>query len=265
MDKKSYSIFQVKDGEELLSVRFEPLERLKATGNTVDSKNYHHAYTGIMEADETLSDLYEKFNIDHPEDFLGRSLSVSDVVVISQNGKSTAHYCDSFGWAEVPEFLDGPTPEHLKRTDTINVLLVKPGEHAKEAEIANSLKSLQQIVGGYIETFTPNDDPIVYIMNEEGKILDLEDNRGLHNKQGVLMDIIQGTFVVCGAEDGEFVSLSPELMAKYKERFFEPGIKTVISEVKKPIAEQMKEGAEQAAKYNAARTVPEKKTDKDRS
>jgi len=53
----------------------------------------------------------------------------------------------------------------------MKVLLVKPDEYAAEAEIGNGLKAMQKIVGGNIEVFKPNDDPVVYVLNEEGKIL----------------------------------------------------------------------------------------------
>ncbi len=63
----------------------------------------------------SLEDIYTRFNIDHPKDFKGHSLSVSDVVVLHQNGQDTAHYVDSFGYKDVPEFLQ---PEnYLKATE----------------------------------------------------------------------------------------------------------------------------------------------------
>jgi hypothetical protein len=157
----------------------------------------------------------------------------------------------------------------------MKVLLVKPNEFAAEAEIENSLKAEQKIVGGLIEVFRPNNDPIVYVLNEEGKMMGLDANRAIYDKQGNMIDILVGTFFVCGVKSDEFVSLSPELMAKYKKLFLEPemflrengaimSIKMFDTAVKKPISEQMKEGAEQAARDNAARSAPEKNPDKDR-
>ena len=67
--------------------------------------NYEAVYTAPIEPGTGLEDIYTKFNIDHPEDFKGHSLSVSDVVVLHQRGKDTAHYCDSFGFQQVTEFL----------------------------------------------------------------------------------------------------------------------------------------------------------------
>ena len=52
----------------------------------------------------SLDDIFTKFNIDHPADFTGHSLSVSDVVVLHQDGENTSHYVDSLGYREIPEF-----------------------------------------------------------------------------------------------------------------------------------------------------------------
>lgn len=59
-----------------------------------------------MQPDENLESIYTRFNVDHPKDFTGHSLSMSDVVVIHQDGKDTAHYCNRVGFAEVPEFFE---------------------------------------------------------------------------------------------------------------------------------------------------------------
>lgn len=113
MTKDTFSIYQVKEGLETRDFRFEPLERIKAAGLAVKCENYKHVYTGELypgeePAIETLEALYTKFNIAHPEDFTGRSLSLSDIVVLRCDGRATAYYVDRFGFQEVPEFLAGP-------------------------------------------------------------------------------------------------------------------------------------------------------------
>lgn len=85
-------------------MRFEPYDRLTATGHRVDAKNYALVYSAELTPGTSLEDIYTRFNIDHPKDFKGHSLSVSDVVVLHQNGQDTAHYVDSFGYKDVPEF-----------------------------------------------------------------------------------------------------------------------------------------------------------------
>ena len=101
----SYGIYQLARREETMDLRFEPFDRLQATGHTVDRANYELVYTAPLTKDMTLGGIWEKFNIDHPADFKGHSLSVSDIVVLHQNDEDTAHYVDSIGFQQVPEFL----------------------------------------------------------------------------------------------------------------------------------------------------------------
>lgn len=104
-DKDTFSIYQLKRGDETRDFRFEPYDRLQAAGLTVDPANYDLIYTAPLAPDMSLDDIFTRFNIDHPADFKGHSLSVSDVVVLHQAGQDTAHYVDRFGYQQVPEFL----------------------------------------------------------------------------------------------------------------------------------------------------------------
>ena len=101
----SFSIYQLRNEDSTRDYRFEPYDRLQAAGLTVDKANYTEVYAAPLIAGTTLEDIYRTFNVDHPADFKGHSLSVSDVVVLHQNGQDTAHYCDSVGFQQVPEFL----------------------------------------------------------------------------------------------------------------------------------------------------------------
>ena len=120
-DKDTFSIYQLKRGDETRDFRFEPYDRLAATGRTADRANYDLIYTAELTPGTSLEDIYTRFNIDHPKGFKGHSLSVSDVVVLHQNGQDTAHYVDSSGYRQVPEFLQPPEKENpLKHVeDTI--------------------------------------------------------------------------------------------------------------------------------------------------
>ena len=104
-DKDTFFIYQIKGGDETRDLRFEPYDRLSAAEHRVDAKNYALVYSAPLTPGTSLEDIYTRFNIDHPKDFKGHSLSVSDVVVLHQNGQDTAHYVDSFGYKDVPEFL----------------------------------------------------------------------------------------------------------------------------------------------------------------
>ena len=121
-DKDTFSIYQLKQGDETRDFRFEPYDRLQAAGNVVDRVNYELVYSAELTAGTSLEDIYTRFNIDHPKDFKGHSLSVSDVVVLHQNGQDAAHYVDSFGYKEVPEFLQEQkqlTPDDLETGETV--------------------------------------------------------------------------------------------------------------------------------------------------
>ena len=112
-----YGIYQLKHNPELDHLRFEDTESLKRMGITKDNfdaikpDNYELIYVGELSElqeqteGETLEAIYEKFNIDHLEDYRGHSLSVSDIVVLHQNGKNSAHFVDSFGFTGLPDFI----------------------------------------------------------------------------------------------------------------------------------------------------------------
>ena len=113
MNQDIFLIYQVKEGNGTRDWRFQTLDGLKVAGLAVKRENYKHVYTGKIypgeePAIETLEALYTKFNIARPEDFTGRSLSLSDIVVLRCDGKVAAYYVDRVGFKEVPDFLSGP-------------------------------------------------------------------------------------------------------------------------------------------------------------
>ena len=114
----SFSIYQLKGGNETLDYRFEPLDSIHRNGLSVKPENYELVYEAPMTAKDDLESIYTRFNVDRPADFTGHSLSVSDIVVLHQNGKDTAHYCDRAGFSEVPEFLQ-PAQKSLDITERI--------------------------------------------------------------------------------------------------------------------------------------------------
>ena len=186
-----YGIYQLKPNLELDSLRFEGTESLKRMGITKDNfdaikpENYTLLYVGELSELQketqgaTLEAIFEKFNLDHPEDFRGHSLSVSDIVVLHQNGQNTAHFVDSFGYTELPDFLREQIPEKEEMQDTSghNVQKTEPEidgdeiidlgdeteqvlaemkktlESEQETELAFSIAdrfiSIQEVDGGY--------------------------------------------------------------------------------------------------------------------
>lgn len=126
--RDTFSIYQLKSGNETLDYRFEPLDAIRNNGLSVKPENYELVYTAPLTEKDNLESIYTRFNIDHPADFKGHSLSVSDIVVLHQDGKDTAHYCDRFGFSQVPEFLQPeraaevtiPTPDQMATQERIS-------------------------------------------------------------------------------------------------------------------------------------------------
>lgn len=116
---RHFSIYQLKRSDNLHGIRFESFDYLQKNGIKCDIRNYDLVYSGHMRPNETLENLFYKFNMEHPEDFKGHSLSVSDVVVVKERGKSTAHYVDSIGFKQVDRFEKSPvrTPESRNARD----------------------------------------------------------------------------------------------------------------------------------------------------
>lgn len=106
----TFSIYQLTNEDKTLDYRFEPLDSIHRNGLAVDPANYELVYTAPLTEQDNLESIYTRFNIDRPAGFTGHSLSVSDIVVLHENGKNTAHYCDRVGFTEVPEFLALETP-----------------------------------------------------------------------------------------------------------------------------------------------------------
>ena len=106
--KGTYKIYQLPDGEKYHGIRFEGKEQLEKDGVQLNHEDYELVYEGEIDdfkGNATLEAIFTQFNTAHPADFSGHSLSVSDVIVISADGKESAYYCDSFGFVEMPEFF----------------------------------------------------------------------------------------------------------------------------------------------------------------
>ena len=132
-----FGIYQLKDTEEARDIHFMGMDYLESKGIAVKKENYDLLYTAPLEEGTSLEDIYTRFNIDRPADFRGHSLSVSDVVVLHQNGENTSHYVDSFGYREVPEFTKELMAEHTQEQtsvidETTEILSEIAQEHAQD-------------------------------------------------------------------------------------------------------------------------------------
>lgn len=105
----NFSIYQVPPGPEGRDFRYRSYEDLQADGLSVDRKNYQLVYTAPLDKDTTLDEIYRRFNIEHPSDYKGHSLSTGDIVVFRQDGKQTAYYVnEGADYRQVPEFFAQP-------------------------------------------------------------------------------------------------------------------------------------------------------------
>ena len=105
----NFSIYQVPPGPEGRDLRYRSYEDLQADGLSVDRKNYQLVYTAPLDKDTTLDEIYRRFNIEHPADYKGHSLSTGDIVVFRQDGKQIAYYVDEGAdYRQVPEFFAQP-------------------------------------------------------------------------------------------------------------------------------------------------------------
>ena len=189
-----YGIYQLKHNPELNHLRFEGTESLKRMGITKDNfdaikpENYELIYVGELSElqeqteGETLEAIYEKFNIDHPEDYRGHSLSVSDIVVLHQNGENSVHFVDSFGFTRLPDFMQ--TLEGVKE---------------QEAEIDTSGQDVQKSELEKQELETSD-----YTLEDGDEIIDLGDE-----KEQVLADMRKSL------EIGEETELAFQIADRY--------------------------------------------------
>ena len=189
-----YGIYQLKHNPELDHLRFEGTESLKRMGITKDNfdvikpENYELIYVGELSElqeqtqGETLEAIYEQFNIAHPEDYRGHSLSVSDIVVLHQNGKNSAHFVDSFGFTGLSDFIQ--TLEGVKE---------------QEAEIDTSGQDVQKSEPEKQELETSD-----YTLEDGDEIIDLGDE-----KEQVLADMRKSL------EIGEETELAFQIADRY--------------------------------------------------
>ena len=140
--------------------------------------------------------------------------------MVSDQWRSGDHILDADNFVDV-EF-EGKESVEREKEKTIDVLLVEPGQYPRMTSIGSNLHSLQKAVGGDIEAIYPYDDPIAIVCAEEGKINGEPLNRAIRDEDNDIVDIIAGTFFVCGLGEEDFASLPKELQEKYEDKFHQP-------------------------------------------
>ncbi len=188
----------------------------------INSSIYDCVFSGEVKC-EGLEDVFQKFNIDHPEGYSGRSLSVSDIIEIidAENVEKGFYYCDNIGFSKAK--FNPEKAQQFKET-TIRALMVEPGKKAYETEIGTKLDDMYAALDcDCIQTFYPYDkDAIVIVCDDEGKINGSRPNRAVYGENGEMIDIICGKFFICDCSTDEFKSLPDDMMDKYKKQFLLP-------------------------------------------
>ena len=144
--------------------------------------------------------------------------------MVSDQWHAGDHILDADNFVEVEfESNDGKEISAERAPDdTLEVLMVEPGQYPRVERIGSDLASLQKAVDGYIEAIYPYDDPVALICGEEAKLEGKPLNRALRDGDGDIYDIVAGKFFLCGLGDENFASLPKELQQKYEEKFRQP-------------------------------------------
>ena len=178
-----FSIYQINVDRDTANVCFigmESLEKIKGT-KEVNAAAYDRVYDGKMDC-ISLENIYQKFNVDHPADYKGRSLSVSDVVEIRESDTLNpgVYFVDSIGFKSI-SFDKSLCKEPVEAgSGKISILLVEPNKYPKMIEIDDTLEAMQAIVGGDIEEYMPFEDEVAIVCHEEGKLIGLPPNRAIY-------------------------------------------------------------------------------------
>ena len=213
-------IFQIDHDRDQNRVSYLSMEKLpKFQGDSrVDSGIYNSVFRGIVEC-STLEGVYYMFNVNHPEGYTGRSLSVSDVVQVisSPTVEPGFYFCESVGFQKI-DFEPEKTHD---MTNAIPVLLLEPGRVAKPILVNNTLEGIRKLIGGMIETTSlPEGGTLICSAGKE--FLSFPQNRAIKDASGKVLDVLVGTCLICGTKDGNFTGLTPDQMRHYKKKFQYP-------------------------------------------
>lgn len=217
-------IYQINADRDHNSVMFERFDNLPTLQNSVavDSAIYDKVFEGEVKATD-LEDIYRIFNINQPENFKARSLSVSDIVEIvnDENINPGFYFCDSMGFRSVG-FDPTATRDRFNEQNTIRVVYFEPGKIAEIRDIDSSLEGMQEVVGGCIEAGYFFDGPECVIVNDEGKLNGMGLNRGIYDADNKLVDILAGPAFICDCSGENFGSLDEARLKQYFEKFKYP-------------------------------------------
>ena len=218
------SIYQINTERDSKRICFFGLDETKklTKSDTLDCTIYDKLFSGEVDC-SNLEDVYRMFNTDRPKDYTGRSLSVSDVVEITDGESKGFYFCDTVGFEKID--FDNSHCNDLSAQKPLSVLFIQPEKKPRMVEIPDTLEAMQNLVGGYIEEYMPFDDEVAIIVNEEGKLKGLPPNRAIFTEDGKqIVDVLVGDFFIVKApvDSDKYQSLPKDLEKKYSEKFKYP-------------------------------------------
>ena len=213
-------IYQVAPDRDAADIEFEPFSTALRSG--IDPGAYDCVFDGEVECAD-LEEVYGKFNRELPENYSGRSMSVSDIVEV-RDGDAEArgfYYCDVIGFSRMGDF--DPAQTRDMTGDTMRVVVVEPGREAYAADIGKSVSSWYEVLGcEYVESCYPFSDSAAIVCDDEGKINGSLPNRAILSGRGEIQDIMFGKFFICACGAEDFGSLSEEQVKRYTDMFRYP-------------------------------------------
>lgn len=208
-------IYQIDADLDKNRVKFLDYEGTIMTAGKIDPKIYKTVYSGDVST-TNLEDVFAIFNIAPPKNYNAPSMSVSDIVEISECpiGKEGCYFCDNVDWKKLDDFDTSLT----KPMDGLRVVMIEPGKQAYETFVRNNLESFQKIVEGDIERTYPFDDYVAIIGNEEAKLIGMPGNRRING------GIYAGPIFIVGINETGYgyTDLTDEQTERYLKMFNTP-------------------------------------------
>ena len=214
-------IYQINMDRDANRIALSQLEKYQGSPE-IDSGVYDEVFSGEVSC-TGLEDVFRMFNLEHPQGYSGRSLSVSDIVQVMSSTDVVPgfYFCDTIGFQEVS--FDPELVPKARQNDTILVVLLEPYKEARITEIGASLEAKQAVVGGDLEAIYPFSEDVAVVCNSESKNLGMPLNRAMRMEGSKeIFDIVAGPCFICDCSGECFASLSPEQAQRYAKMFRQP-------------------------------------------
>lgn len=218
-------IYQINIDRDTEHRAFMDTEKLKHFfGNTeVKSELYDKVFCGEVDC-ISLEDVYRKFNLDHPRGYRGRSLSVSDIVEVTEADsiENGYYFVDFFGFKNVS--FEPEKTQDISSPDKIAVLLITPTQAPRIVHIKPEHDEMVRLIGGEPYEYMPFDDDVALVCNRDGQAKQLPPNREIRYASDGRRSVIQGEFFLAGAnyDSEKYHSLPDDLIKKYYRKFKSP-------------------------------------------